>query len=136
MVTDIEGAESIIDNILFWSSDHKEQDISLKHVFDKPHDYNMKLGIGKYKIKKPEVTYVGHCLTSELVKRDREKNRAVNNMKIHTCVQELQTFKGLSNILINLEKIGLISLAHGSLNYNEHLFNHDIFILNSTDAKG
>ncbi|CAC5403290.1 unnamed protein product [Mytilus coruscus] len=76
MVSDIEGAEAIIDDILIWGSDQKEHDMRLKQVLDRA-----KLSAGKCEISKPEVTYVGHRLTSEGVKPDPEKIRAVNKSR-------------------------------------------------------
>ena len=58
MVSDIEGAEAIIDDILVWGSDHKEHDQCLKKVLDRAREYNLKLGAGKCEIRKSEVTYV------------------------------------------------------------------------------
>ncbi|VDI40083.1 Hypothetical predicted protein [Mytilus galloprovincialis] len=58
MVSDIEGAEAIIDDILIWGSDQKEHDMRLKQVLDRAREYNLKLSAGKCEISKPEVTYV------------------------------------------------------------------------------
>ena len=94
MVADIEGAEAIMDDILVWGKDLEEHDSRLKRVLDKAREYNLKLGPGKCKFRQSELTYVGHCLTSEGVKPDPEKIRAVEAMERPTCVKELQTFIG------------------------------------------
>ncbi|CAC5372522.1 unnamed protein product [Mytilus coruscus] len=99
MVSDIEGAEAIIDDILIWGSDQKEHDMRLKQVLDRAREYNLKLSAGKCKISKPEVTYVGHRLTREGVKPDPEKIRAVNKMPKPECVKDLQTFMGFIQYL-------------------------------------
>ncbi|VDI10628.1 Hypothetical predicted protein [Mytilus galloprovincialis] len=99
MVSDIEGAEAIIDDILIWGSDQKEHDMRLKQVLDRAREYNLKLSAGKCEISKPEVTYVGHRLTSEGVKPDPEKIRAVNKMSKPECVKDLQTFMGFIQYL-------------------------------------
>ncbi|CAC5402739.1 unnamed protein product [Mytilus coruscus] len=70
-----------------------------KQVLDRSRDYNLKLSAGKYEISKPEVTYVGHRLTSEGVKLDPEKIRAVNKMSKPECVKDLQTFMGFIQYL-------------------------------------
>ena len=94
MVADIEGAEAIMDDILVWGKDLEEHDSRLKCVLDKAREYNLKLGPGKCKFRQSELTYVGHLLTSEGVKPDPEKIRAVEAMERPTCVKELQTFIG------------------------------------------
>ncbi|CAC5395336.1 unnamed protein product [Mytilus coruscus] len=99
MVSDIEGAEAMIDDILIWGSDQKEHDMRLKQVLDRAREYNLKLSAGKCEISKPEVTYVGHRLTSEGVKPDPEKIRAVNKMSKPECVKDLQTFMGFIQYL-------------------------------------
>ncbi|CAC5421205.1 unnamed protein product [Mytilus coruscus] len=99
MVSDIEGAEAIIYDILIWGSDQKEHDMRLKQVLDRAREYNLKLSAGKCEISKPEVTYVGHRLTSEGVKPDPEKIRAVNKMSKPECVKDLQTFMGFIQYL-------------------------------------
>lgn len=60
----------------------------------------------------------GHCLTSELVKRDPEKfdlSITVLNIPTYVYVQELQMLKDISSILVNFEKLGLISMPHDPL---------------------
>ncbi|VDI12787.1 Hypothetical predicted protein [Mytilus galloprovincialis] len=71
----------------------------LKQVLDRAREYNLKLSAGKCEISKPEVTYVGHRLTSEGVKPDPEKIRAVNKMSKPECVKDLQTFMGFIQYL-------------------------------------
>ncbi|CAC5385605.1 unnamed protein product [Mytilus coruscus] len=108
MVSDI-GAEAIIDDILIWGSDQKEHDMRLKQVLNRAREYNLKLSAGKCEISKPEVTYVGHRLTSEGVKPDPEKIRAVNKMSKPECVNDLQTFMGfiqyLGKIMPNMSTV-------------------------------
>ena len=50
MVSDIEGAEAIIDDILVLGSHHKEHDQRLKKVLDRAREYNLKLGADKCEI--------------------------------------------------------------------------------------
>ena len=94
MVKDIEGAEAIMDDIIVWGRDLQEHDRRLRKVLDKVREYNLKLGLGKCEFRKSEITYVGHRLTSEGLKPDPEKVRAVEAMERPTCVKELQTFLG------------------------------------------
>ncbi|VDI13249.1 Hypothetical predicted protein [Mytilus galloprovincialis] len=49
MVSDMEGAEAIIDDILIWGSDQKEHDMRLKQVLDRAREYKLKLSAGNAK---------------------------------------------------------------------------------------
>jgi hypothetical protein len=60
MVSDIEGAEAIIDDILVWGSDHKEHDQCLKKVLDRARECNLKLGAGKCEIRKSNSLHIWH----------------------------------------------------------------------------
>ena len=99
MVSDIDGAEAIIDDILVWGSNQEEHDARLKKVLERAEKYNLKLSAEKCEFRKSEVTYVGHRLTAKGVKPDPEKVRAVNNMLKPTCLKELQTFIGFIQYL-------------------------------------
>ena len=109
MVSYIEGAEAIIDDILVWGSHHKEHDQRLKKVLHRAREYNLKLGAGKCEIRKSKVTYAGHRLTSEEFKPDPEKIRAIEKMEIPTCTKDLQTFMGfiqyLSKLMPNMSTV-------------------------------
>lgn len=99
IVSDIEGAEAIIDDNLVWGSNQEEDDARLKRVLEKAMEYNLKLGLEKCEFRKPEVTYVGQRLTSKGVKPDPENIRAVRNMVKPTCSKDLQTFMGFIQYL-------------------------------------
>ena len=103
MVPDIEGAEAIIDDILVWRSDHKENDQRLMKVRNRAREYSLKLGAGKCKIRKSEVTYVGNRLTREGLKSDPEKIRAIKQIAKPTCTKDLQTFMGFIQYLSNFK---------------------------------
>ena len=94
MVKDTDGAEAIMDDITVWGRNLQEHDRRLRKVLDKFREYNLKLGLGKCEFRKSEITYVGHRLTSEGLKPDPEKVRAVEAVERPTCVKELQTFLG------------------------------------------
>ena len=59
----------------------------------------MKLSPSKCEFRKSESTYVGHTLSSEGLKPDFDKLRAVEQMKAPTNKKELQTFLGFVQYL-------------------------------------
>lgn len=109
MVQDLEGCESIIDDILIWGKDREQHDIRLKRVMDRIRENNMKLSSEKCEFRKSSITYVGHTLTDKGLQPDIEKVRAVQNMKPPTNKQEVQTFMGfityLGKFLPNLSEV-------------------------------
>jgi hypothetical protein len=106
IVEDIPGVEVIIDDILVTASTLQEHDERLEMVLKRARENNLKLNKNKCEFRKREVQYVGHLLTSEGVKPDPEKVRAVENMKAPTDKKSLMTFLGfiqyLSKFLPNL----------------------------------
>ena len=109
MVQDIDGCEAIIDDILIWGRDMQEHDARLRTVMKRVSDFNLKLSPEKCQFRKDRVSYVGHVLTSEGVKPDFEKVRAVQEMEAPRNVSELQTFMGfityLAKFLPNLSEV-------------------------------
>ena len=99
MVEDIEGAESIIDDILVWGATVEEHDMRVKRVLQKAKQYNLKLSRSKCEIRRSELKYVGHLLTQDGVKPDPEKVRAVQSMNKPENKQELLTFLGFVQYL-------------------------------------
>ncbi|XP_060079959.1 uncharacterized protein K02A2.6-like [Ylistrum balloti] len=99
MVSDLEGTEAIVDDILVWGTTKEEHDHRLQRVLERAREYNVKLGQDKCVIGQTEVTYVGHLLTKNGVKPDPEKVRAVQNMEKPINVKELQTLMGFVQYL-------------------------------------
>ena len=80
MVQDIDGCVAIINDLPIWDRDMQEHDASLRNVMKHVRDYNLKLSPEKCQFRKDRVSYVGHVFTSEGVKPDFEKARAVQEM--------------------------------------------------------
>jgi hypothetical protein len=95
----ITGASSIVDDILVWGTTVEEHDARLRQVLDRARKYNLKFNSKKCRIRQQEVPYVGHLITSEGLKPDPEKVRAVLEMKAPQSVKELRTFLGFIQYL-------------------------------------
>lgn len=94
MVEDIDGAEVIVEYILVWGENLTEHDERLKKVLERARDYNLKLSTEKCEFRRKEVTYVGHVLSSEGLKADPEKIRAVTEMTPPANKKDLRKFMG------------------------------------------
>ncbi|XP_053374212.1 uncharacterized protein K02A2.6-like [Mercenaria mercenaria] len=99
ILDDIDGVEVIMDDILVTGTNTEEHDQRLKEVLQRLEDNNLKLSKDKCDIRKNSVSYVGHTLTSDGLKPDPEKIRAVLDMKPPQNKQQVKTFIGFIQYL-------------------------------------
>ncbi|XP_053391905.1 uncharacterized protein LOC123552774 [Mercenaria mercenaria] len=99
ILDDIDGVEVIMDDILVTGTNTEEHDQRLKEVLQRLEDNNLKLSKDKCDIRKSYVSYVGHTLTSDGLKPDPEKIRAVLDMKPPQNKQQVKTFIGFIQYL-------------------------------------
>ncbi|XP_053379955.1 uncharacterized protein LOC123555933 [Mercenaria mercenaria] len=99
ILDDIDGVEVIMDDILVTGTNTEEHDQRLKEVLQRLEDNNLKLSKDKCDIRKSSVSYVGHTLTSDGLKPDPEKIRAVLDMKPPQNKQQVKTFIGFIQYL-------------------------------------
>jgi len=76
---DIEGVKAIVDDLLIWGKDDEEHDARLKQVLNRACEVNLKFNAKKCRIRQEEVPYVGHVLSTDGLKPDPEKIRAVQD---------------------------------------------------------
>ena len=103
MLEGIPGAEpiagAIVDDILIWGSSIDQHDARLRQVLNRAREFGLKLNSKKCQVRKDQVPYVGHLLTSDGLKPDPEKVRAVEAMQPPRNVKELRTFLGFIQYL-------------------------------------
>ena len=74
-------------------------DQKLRAVLDKSREVGLKFNPQKVKLRVPEVSYVGHILSSEGLTPDPEKIRAVNQMPPLTDKEVVLRILGTINYL-------------------------------------
>ncbi len=94
-LSDLEGVEVVVDDLLVHGRTQKEHDERLTKVLERARKLNLKLSIEKSKISKKEIDYVGHKITAEGLKPTEERVQAISNMKTPENVQELETILGM-----------------------------------------
>lgn len=94
MFADIPGVECIVDDILVWGETEREHDARVRRVLDRCREKNFKLNRNKFEVRVPEVKYVGHVITSNGLKVDPEKVRAITEMPPPVDVQGVKRFLG------------------------------------------
>ena len=103
---DLKGVLPIHDDILIYGAGTTEEealqdhDRNLLQLMERFKNKNMKLNKGKIKLRSKEVLFMGHVITSEGLKVDLEKIRAVQEMPTPTDVAGVRRFIGFTNYLI------------------------------------
>lgn len=96
---DLEGITTIVDDILVYGSSREEHDRNLRRVLNTSREKGIKLNRDKLEVGVTEVTYFGHVLSSEGVKADPTKVKAISDMPPPTNKSELQTVLGMINYM-------------------------------------
>ena len=97
------GVRAIHDDILIfgWGKDEKEAEIdhdkNILALMERCREKGIKLNKDKFKLKLKEVTYMGHKITSEGLKIDPEKLRAITEMQTPKDKQAVQRLLGMVN---------------------------------------
>jgi len=67
-----------------------------REVFDKLRQFNLKIEPDKCELLKTELNYLGHVVTSEGVRPDPAKVKAVNEFPIPKNITDVKSFLGLA----------------------------------------
>ncbi len=95
----IDGCEIIMDDILVWGATEEGHDERVVRVLNRAREINLKLKKEKTKIKCTTVDYMGHKITSEGLKPDPEKVKAILQMPTPKDKKDLQRFLGMVQYL-------------------------------------
>ena len=94
MLEGIDHAYAIMDDILVAGWDIAHHDAVLNQVLQQAKSYNLKLNFDKVRVRKQEVPYIGNVISSEGLKLDPEKVRAMRDMPPPTSKEEVRQFLG------------------------------------------
>ncbi|KAA0722308.1 Retrovirus-related Pol polyprotein from transposon opus [Triplophysa tibetana] len=89
----------IVDDIIIGGCNAAEHDANLKKVLTRTREINLKLNPAKCKFRLNQVSYVGHIFTSDGLKADPAKTKAISEMPAPNDVPGLQRFLGMANYL-------------------------------------
>lgn len=89
----------IVDDIIIGGRDKKEHEENLRKVLNHVREVKLRLNPSKCKFGLKQVCYVGHVFTSEGLKPDPAKTKAIDEMPIPENVTALQRFLGMINYL-------------------------------------
>jgi hypothetical protein len=85
-----------MDDILIIGDTLKEHNSKLRAVFQKLGEFNLKIEPDKCEFLKEELIYLGHVVTSEGVKPDENKIRAVVDFPLPKTQKDIKSFLGLA----------------------------------------
>lgn len=95
MIEDLDGVINTVDDLLVWGETIQEHDVRLIELHKRASEYNLKLNKKKCQIRTSQIKYISHVLTTEGLKPDEEKVRAVVRLPPPEDKQALQRFLGM-----------------------------------------
>jgi len=95
----LEGTEVIMDDILIWADNEQEHDQRLKAALQRAREKGLKLNRNKCKVKRSQVVYQGHIISSAGLKVDPEKVKAIIDMPEPEDKEGVPRFLGMINYL-------------------------------------
>ena len=101
----LNGVAVVADDVLIYGEGETmeqakvDHDINLRKLMDRCRERKIKLNKEKIKLRKSELTYIGHVLTKNGLKADPRKIEAVKNMKSPDNIKALKRFLGMVSYL-------------------------------------
>ena len=106
---DLESVETDIDDILAWGRSQEEHDTRLKNALNRCEQIGLTLNNDKCVINSSSLTYIGHELSSEGVKLDKMKLKAISEMPALNdrigVMRLLGTVNYLSKFIPNMSQV-------------------------------
>ena len=93
------GMACYMDDILVWGSTAEEHDVRLREVLERCRSHGVKLNPSKCVLRKTQVKFFGHVLTSDGVKADDDKLRAIREMTSPQNKDDLRRYLGMVDYL-------------------------------------
>ena len=90
----VDHARAFMDDILMAGRDIAHHDVVFNEMLAREKSHNLKLNFDKVKVRKQEVPYVGNIVSSEGLRADPEKVRAMRDMTNPTTEEEVHRFLG------------------------------------------
>ena len=119
----MEGVEVDIDDILVWGRNEEEHNRRLKAVLQKCKEINLTLNKDKCLFNKSEIVYIGHVISKEGVKPDKEKVEAIVNMPPPTDKKGVERLLGTVNYLAKfIPNMSIINEPIRNLLKSENMF--------------
>lgn len=96
---DIEGVETFVDDLLIHAPTKAEHDAILRKVLARCKTVNLKLNLSKCRFEQSELKYLGHIIGQGIIKPDPAKIRAIIDMPVPKCAEDLRRLLGMATYL-------------------------------------
>jgi len=96
---DIDGVHIIFDDLIIAANSEKQHDLILRQVLERARHKGVKFNRSKVQYKVTQVRYVGHIVSSDGVRPDDAKIRAIVDMPSIADKKDLQRFLGMVTYL-------------------------------------
>jgi hypothetical protein len=107
---DIDNVIIYFDDLLIAANSKEEHDKILHKVINRAREKGVKFNKEKVQYRKTEVKYMGHIFNREGMRIDKDRIRAIDELKPPTCKKELQRLLGLINYVRKfIPKLGEIA---------------------------
>lgn len=93
----IERVFCYLDDILIGATTREECERKLEEVLSKLIEYDIRVNVSKCKLFQTEVEFLGHTITSEGIKPNKNKVQAIVEAPHPTNLNQLQSYLGLLN---------------------------------------
>ena len=95
----LKGVVCLADDIIIHGKGTNDHDINLDEFFMRCREKNVKLNKEKLELRTNKITFMGHVITSEGLRTDPEKVKAVTEYPRPQNLEELRRFLGMINYL-------------------------------------
>ena len=95
ILTDVGGAEAIIDDVLIYGRTVKEHNKRLEETLRRIHDAILRLNREKCEFRKSKIEYFGHVISEEGISPITERIKAIVDLPAPTNVTELRRVLGM-----------------------------------------
>jgi hypothetical protein len=99
LLSELPGVATYMDDILVYGRSRKEHDERLKNVMDTIHQSGIRLNKAKCILRKKEIDFLGHRLTSAGVQPAPAKIEAIKKLLPPRNITELRSMIGMTNYL-------------------------------------
>jgi len=99
---DIENVHIVFDDLIVAASNDNEHDKVLRRLLERARKLNVKFSKRKLQLKVSQVKYLGHIISSDGVRADPDKVKAIVGMRVPTSKKELMRFLGMLYIFVKV----------------------------------
>ena len=99
MLNGLDGVDVIMDDMIIYGKTLEEHDKHLNETLNRIHNAGMKLNKDKCEFQKTSLEYFGHIISSDVIRPNPARVKAISELDMPTNVKELQRIIGMVNYL-------------------------------------